>query len=200
MEKVGCSLIQLMIGISLICGIEAIRRRLGPMHAAETVRSTHAPDTTGVTQADVDLYLEVMRATAERARNPTPEDLATVAAFKRIRSAPSPPTTELTTEEKQVVQRAFLLTTVLDDVVAREKHVDSDRYRRAKAVVESVLPVPDEHRREVLGIVTPEEWQALKSKGAHLAPWAREVRELQSVIRSNTLSQSLAENEPRIRN
>jgi hypothetical protein len=200
MEKVGCSLIQLMIGISLICGIEAIRRRLGPMHAAETFRSIQAHVTTDVTQAKVDLYLKVMRATAERAQNPTSHDLATMAAFKRIRSVPSRLSTELTPEEKQIVQRAFLLSNALDDVVAREKHVDPDQYRNAKAAVESVLPAPDQHRREVLGVVTPEEWQALKSKGAALAPWAREVRELQSAILSSTLRQSLAENEPRIRN
>jgi len=200
MEKVGCSLIQLMIGISLICGIEAIRRRLGPMHAAETLRSIQAPETTDVTQAKVDLYLGVMRATAERARNPTPEDLATMAAFKGIRHVLSSPATKLTPEEKQIVQRASLLINALDDVVARETHVDPGRYRSAKAAVESVLPAPDQHRREVLGVVTPEEWQALKSKGAALAPWAREVRELQSAIFSNTLRQSLAENEPRMRN
>jgi len=199
MEKLGCSLIQLMIGISLICGIEAIRRRLGPMHAAETVRSTQAPGTTDVTQANVDLYLKVMRATAERARNPTAEDLATMAAFKRIRNAPSSPVTKLTPEEKQIAQRASLLINALDAVVAREKHVDPGRYRSAKGAVESVLPVPDQHRREVSGVLTPEEWQVVKSNAA-LAPWAREVRELQSVIRNNTLRQSLAENEPRIRN
>ena len=200
MEKIGCSLIQLMIGISLICGIEAIRRRLGPMHAAESVRSTQAPETTDVTQANVDLYLGVMRATAERARNPTPEDLATMAAFTRIRNHPSFPATKLTPEDKQIVQRATLLINALDDVVAREKHVDPDRYRSAKAAVETVLPVPDQHRREASGVVTPEEWQALMSKGAALAPWAREVRELQSAIRSNTLGQSPAENKPIIRN
>ena len=200
MEKVGSSLIQLMIGISLICGIEAIRRRLGPMHAAETVRSTQAPETAHVTQANVDLYLGVMRATAERARNPGPDDLTTMAAFKRIRNAPSSPATKLTPEEKQIVRRALLLINALDEVVAQEKHVDRDRYRSAKAAVESVLPAPDQHRRELSEVVTPEEWQALKSKGAALAPWAREVRQLQFAIWSNPLRQSFAENEPRTGN
>jgi hypothetical protein len=200
MEKVGSSLIQLMIGISLICGIEAIRRRLGPMRAAETVRSTRALQTARVTQANVDLYLRVMRATAERARNPPPEDLTTMAAFKRIKSAPRSPATRLTPEEQEIVQRAFALMNTLDEIVARAKHVDTDRYRTAKAAVESVLPPPDQHHRDLSGVVTPEEWQALKSKRAALAPWAQEVRELQSAVWGYPLRQSFAENEPTTRN
>jgi hypothetical protein len=198
MEKVGCSLIQLAMVVSLIFGIDAIRRRLSPMRGAENVRSTQAPETGDVTQADVDLYLGVMRATAQRARNPAPEDFTTMAAFKRIKNARSSLATKLTPEEKQIIQRAFLLTNALDEVVAREKHVDTDRYRSAKAAVESVLPAPDQHHGEAS--VTPEKWQALKSKGAALAPWAREVRELQSAILSNTILQSLAENKPRTTN
>ena len=186
MDKLGPSLIQLMIGISLICGIEAIRRRFRPSHAAQTVRSTRAPAPAFVTQANLDLYMRVMRATAERARNPAPEDLRTMAAFKRIRSAAF--ATKLTPEEKQIVRRALLLINALDEVVAEEKRVDADRYRSAKAAVESVLPVPNTHPRDVRGVVTLDEWRALESRGAVLLPWAREVRELQSVVWSNPLN------------
>jgi hypothetical protein len=200
MEKVGSSLIQLMIGISLICGIEAIRRRLGPMHAAESVRSTQAPETAHVTQDSVDFYLRVMRATAERARHPALEDLTTMAAFRRIRNTPRSPAAKLTPKEQEVVQRAFLLANALDDIVAQETRVDTDRYRSAKAAVESVLPVPDQHGREPSGVVTSEERQASKSKGAALAPWAPEVRELQSVIWSGPLRQTFAETELKTRN
>jgi hypothetical protein len=200
MEKVGSSLIQLMIGISLICGIEAIRRRLGPMRAAETARPTQARETTRVTKANVDLYLRVMRATAERARNPAPEDLTTMAAFRRIRNSPRSPATKLTPEEHEIVQRALLLMNALDEIVAQETYVDADRYRSAKAAVESVLPAPDQHHRDLSGVVTPEEWQALKSKSAALAPWAREIRELQSAVWGNPLRQSFAANEPTARN
>jgi hypothetical protein len=200
MEKVGSSLIQLMIGISLICGIEAIRRRLGPIRAAETARPTQARETTRVTKANLDLYLRVMRATAERARNPPPEDLTTMAAFRRIRNSPRSPATKLTAEEHEIVQRALLLMNALDEIVARETHVDTDRYRSAKAAVESVLPAPDQHHRDLFGDVTPEEWQTLKSKSAALAPWAREVRELQSAVWGNPFRQSFAANEPTARN
>jgi len=182
-EKVGTLLIQLMIGISLVCGIEAIRRRFGPAHVAETVRSTRAPDPAFVTQANLDLYMRVMRATAERARNPGPEDLRTMAAFKRIRSAAF--ATKLTPEEKQIVRRALLLINALDEVVAEEKHVDADRCSSAKAAVEAVLPAPNTHPRDVRGVVTLDEWRALESGGAVLLPWAQEVRELQSVVWSN---------------
>jgi hypothetical protein len=185
MEKVGCSLIQLMIGISFLCGIEAVRRRLGPMCAPETVLPTQVRGTAHLTQANIDLYLRVMRATADRARNPVPEDLTTMAAFKHIRKGPTSPATRLTPVEQEIVQRAFLLMNTLDEIVAREKRVDSDQYRNAKAAVESVLPPPDQYRRELSGVVTPEEWQALKSTGTALAPWAREVRELQSAVWSN---------------
>jgi hypothetical protein len=200
MEKVGSSLIQLMIGISLICGIEAIRRRLGPMRAAETVRPAQAREPAHVSQANVDLYLRVMRATAERARNPAPQDLTTMAAFRRIRYGPRSAATKLRPEEQEIVQRALLLMNALDEIVAREKHVDTNQYRGAKAAVESVLPCLDQHHRDLSGVVTPEEWQALKSKGAALAPWAREVRQLQSAVWGNPLRQSFAENEPRTSN
>ncbi len=187
MEKVGSSLIQLMIGISLIFGIEAVRRRLGPMHAAEAGRAT---------QADVDLYLAVLRATAERVRNPVPEDLATMTAFQRIRDARSSPATKLTPEEKHIIQRAFLLASALDEVVAKEKHFDTDRYRSAKAAVESVLPAADQQHRIAPGAVTPAERQVLKSKGAALAPWAREIRELQDLVFNNSFRRTLTENTP----
>jgi hypothetical protein len=200
MEKVGSSLIQLMIGISIICGIEAIRRRLGPMRAAETVRSTQAREPAHVSPADVDLYLRVMRVTAERARNPSPEDLTTMAAFRRIRYGLRSPATKLTPEEHEIVQRASLLMNSLDEIVAQEKHVDANRYRSAKTAVESVLPAPDQHHRDLSGVVTPVEWQALKSKSSALAPWAREVRELQSAVFGNPLRQSFAANEPTARN
>jgi hypothetical protein len=200
MERVGSSLIQLMIGISLICGIEAIRRRLGPMRAAETVRPAQAREPAHVSQAKVDLYLRVMRATAERARNPAPEDLTTMAAFRRIRYGPRSAATKLRPEEQEIVQRASLLINALDEIVAQEKHVDTNQYRSAKAAVESVLPSLDQHHSDLSGVVTPEEWQALKSKGAALAPWAREVRELQSVVWANPLRQNFAENEPRTSN
>src|SRR6516165_2537519 len=121
MEKVGSSLIQLMIGISLICGIEAIRRRLGPMRAAETVRPAQAREPAHVSQANVDLYLRVMRATAERARNPAPQDLTTMAAFRRIRYGPRSAATKLRPEEQEIVQRASLLINALDEIVAQEK-------------------------------------------------------------------------------
>jgi hypothetical protein len=200
MEKVGSSLIQLMIGICLICGIEAIRRRIGPMRAAETVRPTQARETAHVTQTNVDLYLRVMRATAERARNPAPADLTTMTAFNRIKNGPRLPATKLTAEEQEIVQRAFLLVNALDEIVAKENRVDVDRYRGAKAAVESVLPSPDHHRPNLSGFVTPEEWRVLKSKGDVLVPWAREVRKLQSTVWGNPLRQSFAENEPRPRN
>jgi hypothetical protein len=194
MEKVGSSVIQLMIGVSLIFGIEAIRRRLGPMHAAETVRPARAPETPRLTQANVELYLGVMRATAARARNPAPDDLTTMAAFKRIRNSSPSPDALLRPDEKQIVQRALLLINALDEVVAQERHIDKERYRSAKAAVESVLPAADPYGRKPSGVVTPAEWEALKSKGPALAPWAREVRELQSAIGSNPLRQSFGEN------
>ena len=200
MEKVGSSLIQLMIGISLICGIEAIRRRLGPMRAAETVRSTQARQTAVVTQANVDLYLRVMRAAAERARNPAPEDRTTIAAFKHIRNSPRSSATKLTPDEEEIVQRALLLLNALDEIVAREERVDPDRYRSAKAAVESVLPTPEQDGRGLTGVVTPEEWQTLKSKGAALTPWAREVRQLQSAVWGSPLRQSFGDHELRTRN
>jgi len=93
-----------------------------------------------------------------------------------------------------------LLANALDDIVAQETRVDTDRYRSAKAAVESVLPVPDQHGREPSGVVTSEERQASKSKGAALAPWAPEVRELQSVIWSGPLRQTFAETELKTRN
>lgn len=192
MEKVGCSLIQLMMVAALIFGVEATRRRLGPTHAADTTQPTPAATAVPVTQDAVDLYLGVMRATAERVRHPTPEDLATVAAFERIRNASSSPTSKLTREERQIIQRTVLLSSALDEVVAQEKRLDLDRYRAAKAAVESVLPVPDGKRHLTSGVLTAAESRALNSRGSVLAPWVREIRELQTFVFVNSSRQAPA--------
>lgn len=191
MQKVGCSFIQLMLGVSLIFGIEAVRRRLGPARAAETV---------GVTADDVDIYLRVMRATVGRMKNPLPEDLAAMAAFERITKAPSSPASKLTREEKQIIQRAVLLTSALDEVVAQEEHLGVDRYRSAKAAVESVLPAAESHGRRASVALTAAQLQALKSKSPAVAPWAQEIRELQDLVWSNPLRQNLAQRPPRTMN
>ncbi len=190
MEKVGCSLIQLMIVVALILGIESTRRRLGPTHAAETAQSAQTAKFSTVTQADVDLYMAVMRAAAERVRHPAPEDLATMAAFERIKNNPSAPSSRLTGEEKQTIQRAALLTSALDEVVAQETHVGANRYRAAKAAVESALPVPDGKHRQPSGPLTAAESRALRSRGAALVPWVREIRELQALVFSRSFRQA----------
>ncbi len=184
MDILRSRLIRIMFGLLLFIAVQTVRRFWG---SAQEDRN----GTENVTQADADLYLQVLRATAQRVQHPTSEDLATIDALSRIKNVRTASASELTSAEKGTIQRAILLTSALDEIVAREMNVEMAPYLHAKGSVQAVLPPPDEDQPQVSAELSAAEKQALKSKGKALAPHAPEIKELYAVINDNPLRQTV---------
>jgi hypothetical protein len=92
-----------------------------------------------LTQDDVNLYLKVMRAAALRVKNPLPADTAALDGAKRIfasRASGRIPTHE----DVMTLERANLVATSMDQIVAEEMKLDGRTYRGIAEAVETVVP------------------------------------------------------------
>ncbi len=178
MERLGKKAIGVIIGVLLFILIQTVRGHLG--FKEEDHREK-------VTQADVDLYLQVMRATAERVKNPTPDDLTTIDAFSRVPNVHAASARDLTDDQKNTIMQAITLTSRLDEVVAKDLNVDAERYEHAKNLVEAILTPPDEDHPNVSTELTDFEKQGLKSKGKALEPYAQEIKGIYSTIANSPL-------------
>jgi len=186
MGRLGKRLIGIAVGVVLFIVIQEMRSHRGS--------SGETGETTKVTDKDVNTYLQIMRATAARVKNPLPDDLATVDAFSRIPNVHTAQSSELTEDQKNTIFRAIRLTSQLDDIVAEEQNVAS--YSNAKEAVESILPAPDEENPpQAGGGLTASEKKALSSGGAKaLAPYGEEIRALQIEIYNNPLRKTVKGN------
>src|SRR5712692_7111085 len=126
--------------------------------------------------------MQVMRATADRVKNPTPEDLRTMDDFGRIKNVRTASANELTGAEKDTIMKALRLTSTLDEMVARDIGVDQGRYERVKDAVSSALPPPEEDQPEVSPELTPAEKKALESRGKTIGSYAGEIKQLYATI------------------
>jgi hypothetical protein len=150
-----------------------------------------------LTPADVQLYLGVMRAAAERLRHPPASDsqlprltAAGEAKLQQGRGA------ELTQAESDAIDLAGTLQGHADDLTVAQQHIDPERYehivdRLEDAVVppqfdfvadgdpgDAVAYVPTAHDRAV---------EAVKTANIKLlAPYRDEIRSLQTVVRNMT--------------
>jgi hypothetical protein len=138
-----------------------------------------------VTQEDADLYMQVMRSTAELVKNPTPEDLRTMDDFGRIKNVRTASANELTDPEKDTIMKALRLTSNLDEMVARDIGVDQGRYERVRDAVSSALPPLEDDQPEVSPVLTPAEKKALESKGQTIGSYAGEIKQLYATICNN---------------
>jgi hypothetical protein len=94
-----------------------------------------------LTPKDVELYLKVMRAAAERVKNPTPEDQTALADAKKIlagRSSGRIPTPN----DVKTLERANLVAISMDQIVAEEMKLDARTYRGIVEAIEAVVPNP----------------------------------------------------------
>lgn len=95
-----------------------------------------------LTQDDVNLYLKVMRAAAQRVKNPLSADTAALDCAKRILAARASGRVP-THEEVMTLERANLVATSMDQIVADEMKLDSRTYRGIAEAVEAVVPNPN---------------------------------------------------------
>ena len=94
-----------------------------------------------LTKDDVDLYLKVMRAAAERVKSPTPADQAALDGARKIiavRATGRVPTPD----DVKALALANLVAISMDQIVAEERKIDGRTYRGIAEAVEAIVPNP----------------------------------------------------------
>jgi hypothetical protein len=94
-----------------------------------------------LTTDDVELYLKVMRAAAERVKNPTPADKAAIEGASRI-LAGSTTGRVPTQDDVKTLAQANLVALAMDQIIAEEMKLDARTYRGIAEAVESAVPDP----------------------------------------------------------
>jgi hypothetical protein len=94
-----------------------------------------------LTSDDVELYLEVMRAAAQRVKNPTSADKAAIEGASRI-LAGSASGRVPTQDDVKTLATANLVALAMDQIVADEMKIDAKTYRGIAEAVESAVPNP----------------------------------------------------------
>jgi len=183
MGSIGKKVIGAAVGLILFIAIMGLRSHLG--------LSGDTNETAKISEQDVSTYLQVMRATAARVKNPTADDIATVDAFNHIPNARTAKANELSDDQKDTIFRTIQLTSQLDEIVAEEQNVGG--YTKAKEAVESILAAPgDDSPLPAAGGLTDAEKKAVSSRAAKaLAPYAEEIRSLQIEIYNNPLRKTV---------
>ena len=94
-----------------------------------------------LTKEDVELYLKVMRAAAERVNSPTPADKTALEVARKIlaRSASGHVPTQ---DDVKTLERANLVALSMDQIVADEMKIDGRAYRGIAEAVESAVEGP----------------------------------------------------------
>jgi hypothetical protein len=145
-----------------------------------------------LTQDDVDLYLKVMRAAAQRVKNPLPADTAALEGAQKILGA-SVSGRIPTHDDVITLERANLVATSMDQIVADEMKLDDRTYRGIAEAIEAVVPNPNvaafsstpapEHTLSPLEIRLNDVNAANKK---FLAPYWQDIQKLIAVVRNPT--------------
>src|SRR5438270_4186143 len=91
-----------------------------------------------LTRDDVELYLKVMRAAAERVRNPQPADKASLEGATKI-LAGSASGRIPTQDDVKTLARANLVALSMDQIVADDMKLDGAKYRGIAEAIESAI-------------------------------------------------------------
>jgi hypothetical protein len=147
-----------------------------------------------LTKDDVELYLKVMQAAAARVQNPTSEDRAALERAKKILAGGASGRVP-TQDEVKTLERANLVATAMDQIVAEEMKLDGHSYRGIAEAVESVVPNPVLPRRSGDSAapapsehpITPLEKRLSEVNAANekfLAPYRGEIQKLIAAVRN----------------
>jgi hypothetical protein len=146
-----------------------------------------------LTKEDVELYLKVMRAAAERVKNLTPADRAALDGAKRILAGGASGRVPSPADVKTLAQ-ANLVATSMDQIVAGEMKLDGRAYRGIAEAVEAVVPNPASGAAPGAGAappashaLTPLEKRLTEGNAANekvLAPYSAEIQSLLAVVRN----------------
>jgi hypothetical protein len=146
-----------------------------------------------LTQDDAGLYLKIMRAAAERVKNPAPADKAALEGAKKILAGGASGRVP-TPDDVKTLERANLVAISMDQIVAEEMKVDGRTYRGIVEAVESVIPNPgggkisgDNSAPAPDHPPTPLEKRLSDANAANvkfLAPYREEIQNLIGVVRN----------------
>jgi hypothetical protein len=147
---------------------------------------------TPLTRDDVELYLKVMRAAAARVKNRPPTDVSALEAAKRLIENRGPRRTP-TSDDARTLERATLLATGMDQVIAGEMKLDGRKYRGIAEAVEAAVPNPalpaaPDGDNPVSGNTSTRLQERLQEVDAanakFLAPYREEIQQLLAVVRN----------------
>jgi hypothetical protein len=146
-----------------------------------------------LTKDDVELYLNVMRAAAERVKNLTPADRAALDGAKKILAGSASGRVPSPADVKTLAQ-ANLVALSMDQIVAAEMKLDGRAYRGIAEAVEAVVPNPAAGAASGVGgappashAPTPLETRLNDVNSANekfLAPYGEEIQKLIAVVRN----------------
>ena len=146
-----------------------------------------------LTKDDVDLYLKIMHAAAERVKNPASADKTAIDSAKKI-LAGSASGRVPTPEDVKTLERANLVAISMDQIIAEEMKLDGRTYRGIVEAVESAVPNPALAKASGDGsalapdhVPTPLEKRLNDVNAAnerYLAPYREEIQKLIEIVRN----------------
>lgn len=149
-----------------------------------------------LTQADVQLYLSVMRAAAERVQHPTAEDIAAPGLVNSVELKMQQGHAEqVTAAEDKAIDLADTLQGHADDLIVEGRHIDAQKYSHiVDRVEEAIVPpqfdfVADGDPSSTPYVPTAHDRAVEATKNANiklLAPYRDEIRALQATVRDTT--------------
>ncbi|MGH9679655.1 MAG: hypothetical protein ACRD4Y_06865, partial [Candidatus Acidiferrales bacterium] len=144
-----------------------------------------------LTKKDVELYLKVMRAAADRVKDPHPEDLAVLKAASKI-LAESAAGRLPTRDDVMTLERANLVAVSMDQIVAQDMKLDGRTYRGIAEAVAVVIPYPSTPNLSDAGAQPPSEdppsplekrlSEVNAANKKFLAPYRDEIQALMAVV------------------
>jgi hypothetical protein len=165
----------------------------GAKPAEATVEQQTEQKLDPLTQDDVVLYLKVMRAAAERVKNPAPADKAALEGAKKILAGGASGRVP-TQDDVKTLERANLVALSMDQMVADDMKIDGRTYRGIAEAVESAVQNPalagtsDKGRPPVADhSPTPLEERLNEVNATNekfLAPYQSEIQKLLPVVRN----------------
>ena len=146
-----------------------------------------------LTADDVALYLKIMRAAAERVKNPAPADAQAIEAAKKILSASASGHVP-SLDDVKTLEQANQVALFMDQIVVGEMKADARTYRGITEAIETVIPNPAVTTRpgEDGKHVPEHEPTALENRlkvvnaanEKFLTPYSEEIQKLVAVVRN----------------
>jgi hypothetical protein len=146
-----------------------------------------------LSEEDLELYLRVMRAAAERVQHLMPADQAALDGARKILATAASGRVP-TRDDAKILERANLIAISMDQIVAEEMKLDPRTYRGIAEAVESVVSNPVSGHISGNGVApasgrdpTPLEKQLSRVNAANetfLAPYREEIQKLIAIVRN----------------